>query len=199
MKHIVVAITGASGSIYGLRLVEELLRRKIKVTFLVSDAGRAVLRFETGVDLPSDPAAAQALLRGHFACESLHYYAADDFFAPAASGSSAPDAMVVVPASMGTVGRIAAGTSNSLIERVADVLLKERRRLIIVPRETPFNLIHLRNLVTLSEAGAIVLPPSPAFYHRPATLDDLVNFVVGKILDSLGFDHDLFPRWGDQA
>lgn len=198
MKGIVVAITGASGAVYGVRLVEELLRAECRVTLLLSPAGLDVLRYETGLEWAGTTAARQQLMRDHFGGNlRLAHFASDDLFAPIASGSSAPDAVVVVPCSLGTAGRLAAGMSESLIERVADVALKERRDLILVPRETPLNAIHLENLLKLSRAGAHILPAMPAFYHRPATVADLVDFVVGKVLDSLGIPHALFPRWGE--
>jgi 4-hydroxy-3-polyprenylbenzoate decarboxylase len=131
--------------------------------------------------------------------EQLRCYAEDDFMAPVASGSAGGDAMVIVPASMGMVGRLAAGVSNSLIERAADVTLKERRPLIVVPRETPFHTIHLRNLLTLSEAGAVVLPAMPAFYTRPRSLQDIADFIAARILDQLGIEHHLVPRWGEDG
>jgi len=198
MKNIVVAITGASGSVYGVRLVEELLKQQCTVNVLLSTAGRQVLAHEEGVQLSAEPGERLHQLRTVFdADDQLRHYAEDDFFAPVASGSAAPDAMVVVPCSMGTAGRIAAGLSNTLTERVADVMLKERRPLLLVPRETPFSTIHLENLLRLSRAGAQVLPAMPAFYAQPEKVADLVDFVVGKILDALGFDHELFTRWGD--
>lgn len=197
MEHVVVAITGASGSIYGLRLIEELLKLRLQVTVLISTAGRQVVAYEEGLQLAADPGERQQLLRTYFdAGDALHHSAEDDFFAPVASGSSAPDAVVIVPCSMGTAGRIAAGLSENLIERVADVALKERRDLVLVPRETPFNQIHLENLLRLSKAGAHIVPAMPAFYHRPESMDDLVDFVVGKLLDALGVEQQLFERWG---
>ncbi len=196
-QQIVVVITGASGSIYGLRLIEELLRAECGVALLLSDAGRQVLQYETGLNWSGASEEVTAQARRHFgAADNLVAYANDDFFAPIASGSSAPDATVIAPCSMGTAGRIAAGMSETLIERVADVVLKERRELIVVPRETPLNQIHLENLLRLARAGAHILPAMPAFYQQPETVDDLVNFVVGKILDSLGIEHRLFQRWG---
>lgn len=198
MKQIVVAITGASGSIYGLRLVEELLRSGCRVTLLLSKSGLEVLRFETGLEWQGSAAELQQQMREHFgAGEALRHFAASDLFAPVASGSSAPDAVVIAPCSMGTAGRIAAGISDNLIERVADVALKERRELLLLPRETPLNQIHLQNLLRLSQAGAQIVPAMPAFYHRPATLADLVDFMVGKLLDCLRIEHQLFPRWGE--
>jgi len=199
MNNLVVGITGASGSIYGLRLVEELLRTGKQVTLLLTNAGRQVLAFETGLQLAEDSQDCRAQLREHFkAGEQLGHFALNDFFAPIASGSSAPDAVVICPCSLGTAGRIAAGLSDNLLERVADVALKERRQLLLVPRETPFNQIHLENLLRLSQAGAQILPAMPGFYNRPQTVADLVDFVVGKILDQLGVEHQLFKRWGEK-
>lgn len=198
MKHIVVAISGASGSIYGLRLVEELLKADCRVTLLLSDAGRQVLNYETGLDWPTDVELSRELMRVHFASDHLNHHGVDDLFAPIASGTSAPDALVIVPCSMGTLGRIASGAGSNLIERVADVVLKERRELIIVPRETPLSRIHLRNLLTLSECGAQIIPAMPAFYRQPQTVANLVDFVVGKILDSLRIYHTLFVPWGEE-
>lgn len=198
MKQIVVAITGASGSIYGLRLVEELLRAGCRVTLLHSKAGLEVLRYETGLEWQGGAAELQQQMRAHFGVgEQLRHFAADDLFAPVASGSSAPEAVVIAPCSMGTAGRIAAGISDNLIERVADVALKERRDLLLLPRETPLNQIHLQNLLRLSQAGAQIVPAMPAFYHRPVTLEQLVDFMVGKLLDCLRIEHQLFPRWGE--
>ena len=197
MKKIVVGITGASGSIYGLRLIAELLAADHQVNVLLTNAGRQVTAFETGLKLESRASDSQAQLQEYFNCASrLQYYAIDDFFAPIASGSSAPDAVVICPCSMGTAGRIAAGLSDNLLERAADVALKERRQLVLVPRETPFNQIHLENLLRLAQAGGTILPAMPGFYHQPQRLDDLVTFVVGKILDALGISHQLFKRWG---
>jgi flavin prenyltransferase len=167
---------------------------------MVTKAGRDVMAYETGFMLP-EPAggAADALARFLELPPSvpLRVVSTDDLFDAAASGSARIDAMVVCPASMGFVGSIAAGLASDLPERAADVMLKERRPLVLVPRETPFSLVHLRNLTALAEAGAVVVPASPAFYHRPASLDDLVNFVVGKVLDQLGVEHSLFQRWGE--
>ncbi len=198
MQKIVVGITGASGSIYGLRLVEELLRAEKEVSLLLSSAGRQVLAHETGLQLDSNPTACLRQLRDHFAAhENLKSYAMDDFFAPVASGSNAPDAVVICPCSMGTLGRIAAGLSDNLLERVADVALKEQKRLLLVPRETPLNQIHLQNLLRVSQAGGQILPAMPAFYQQPQSIEDLVDFVVGKVLDNLGIAHQLFSPWGE--
>ncbi len=199
MKHIVVAITGASGSVYGLRLSEELLDAGCRVTLLLSRSGLDVLRYETGLEWEGSASQRQALMRDYFSgTRKLEHFDEKDLFAPVASGSSAPDAVVVAPCSMGSAGRMAAGASETLIERVADVALKERRELILVPRETPLSQIHLENLLKLSRAGAHILPAMPGFYHRPHRIEELVDFVVGKILDSLDVEHRLFQRWGEE-
>lgn len=191
-----VAITGASGSVYGVRLVAELLARGHSVVLLASDAARLVMSYELGLELPEREVARAVLAwLGLDENSSLRYAADDDLFDPICSGSRAPDGVIVAPCSMATLGGIACGIASSLIERAADVALKERRTLILVPRETPLNLVHLRNMVTAAEAGAIVLPPMPAFYPKPKTVDEMVDFVVGKILDQLGIEHDLFTRW----
>jgi flavin prenyltransferase len=199
--HIVIAITGASGAVYGLRLCSELLRSGARLTVLISAAGRQVLLEECGLDWQGSEAAIEKQLRKYFNAEEdrLSYYAEDNFLAPIASGSSASDAMVVCPCSMGTLARIASGAAGNLTERCADVMLKERRMLVMVPRETPLNEIHLENMLKLARMGVRIVPPMPAFYHQPRSLDDLVNFVVGKILDTLGIGHTLFTRWGDSG
>ena len=197
MKNIVVGITGASGSIHGLRLIGELLRAEKQVTVLFTNAGCQVTEFETGLVLVEEPQLCLEQLKEYFKVDSgLEYYALNNFFAPVASGSSAPDAVVICPCSMGTLGRIAAGLSDNLLERVADVALKEQKKLLVVPRETPFNQIHLENLLRLSKAGAQILPAMPGFYQQPQTITDLVDFVVGKVLDNLGVRHQLLTRWG---
>lgn len=190
---ILVAITGASGSIYGLRLLEELLRGGHQVTLVASQSGLEVCRYETGVELED---AAGLRQRWEVSDTGLTIRSATDLWAPEASGSAAPDAMVIAPCSMGTLGRIAHGNSANLIERAADVMLKEHRPLLLLPRETPFSTIHLENLLKLSQCGARIIPAMPGFYHRPASVDELVDFVVGKLLDQLGVEHQLFRRWG---
>jgi 4-hydroxy-3-polyprenylbenzoate decarboxylase len=197
MQHILVAMTGASGAIYGLRLVEELLASKCRVTLLSSRSGRQVLAHETGLDWQGSVEQRLDKMRKHFQCgEQLRHYAEDDMFAPPASGSAAPTAMVVMPCSMGMAGRLASGTSDDLIERAADVTLKEGRPLLLVPRETPLSTIHLENLLRLARAGARIVPAMPAFYQQPQSMADLVDFVVGKVLDGLGMKHELYRRWG---
>jgi 4-hydroxy-3-polyprenylbenzoate decarboxylase len=197
-KHFVVAITGASGSVYGVSLVNELLRTGHRVSLILTSAGRQVLDHELGFSWSADIKEQRHQVQEHFASIAVDCLAIDDFWAGAASGSGAADAMIVVPCSMGTAARIAAGLSGNLLERAADVMLKERRPLVLVPRETPFNTIHIENLLRLAQAGAVILPAMPGFYHGPETMADLVNFVVGKVLDQLQVPHELFARWGAQ-
>jgi 4-hydroxy-3-polyprenylbenzoate decarboxylase len=199
MNTYVVVITGASGSVYGLRLVEQLLNAGHSVTLVVTKAGREVMAYETGFTMPGAGAgASDAVLRFLEIAQSAALRVVDqnDLFDAAASGSARIDGMIVCPASMGFCGSVAAGLASDLPERAADVMLKERRPLVLVPRETPLSLVHLRNLTSLTEAGAVVLPAAPAFYQRPASIDDLVDFVVGKVLDQLGVEHKLYRRWG---
>lgn len=190
---IFLAITGASGSIYGLRLLEELLRSGHSVTLVASESGLDVCRFETGVEIGDAELLKQ---RWELAEADLTICSVTDLWAPEASGSAAPDVMVIAPCSMGTLGRIAAGISANLIERAADVMLKESKPLILVPRETPLSAIHLENMLKLSRAGVKMVPAMPAFYHKPADMVDLIDFVVGKVLDQARISHNLFKRWG---
>ena len=197
-SHIVLGITGASGSIYGLRLAKELLNSGRRLTLLISRTGFEVIRHETGLDWRAAEAETAALIRDYFAVGDarLVFHDADNFFAPVASGSSAPDAMVLCPCSMGTLSRITCGNSGNLLERCADVVLKECRTLVAVPRETPLSEIHLENMLRLSRMGARIVPAMPAFYHKPGSVDELVDFVVGKVLDVLEIEHSLYRRWG---
>lgn len=196
-KTVALALTGASGMPYALRLLEILLHRQCRVWLMYSKAAQTVAAQECGLRLPSAPAEAETFLRGKFGCgENLRVFGKEDWFAPPASGSSPPDAMVICPASMGSVAAVAHGLSDNLIERAADVCLKEKRPLILVPREMPFSSQHLRNLLRLSEDGALILPPVPAFYGHPQTIEDLVDFVVARILDHLHIAHGLGVRWG---
>jgi 4-hydroxy-3-polyprenylbenzoate decarboxylase len=192
---LVVAMTGASGSPYGVRLLDILLRAGRTVHLVISPAATQVMERELGVSVDVarfDP----RLVLKTTDVSNLHYHHYRDFSAGIASGSFRTAGMAVCPCSMGTVAAIAHGTSENLIHRAADVHLKERRKLIVVPRETPLGLIQLRNLATLAEAGAVVLPAMPAFYTLPKSVDDLVDFVVGRVCDQLGVEHKLFPRWG---
>ncbi len=194
--NLLIAITGASGSIYGLRLVEELLRSGERVTLTASDSGIGVCNFETGINISTD---LPGLLKSRWNLPEaeLTIRKHTDFWAPEASGSSITDAMVVSPCSMGTLGRIASGISGNLIERAADVMLKEGRPLLLLPRESPLSSIHLENMLRLSRAGARIIPAMPAFYHLPESVNEMVDFIVGKVLDQLGVKHNLFKRWGE--
>jgi flavin prenyltransferase len=198
VRHYALAITGASGAVYGLRVAEELLRCGERVSMVVSSAGLAVIKEECGAAWGTSAAEVIAELGRRCNCgaDRLKSYAEDDLLAPIASGSSAPDAMIVVPCSMGSLSRISCGNSGNLLERAADVMLKEGRPLVLVPRETPLNAIHLENMLKLARLGVRMVPAMPAFYQRPESLDDLVDFVVGKVLDSVGVEHKLFRRWG---
>ncbi|KIE41141.1 UbiX family flavin prenyltransferase [Geobacter anodireducens] len=200
-RHVVLAITGASGAVYGLCLGRELLAAGCRLTLLISRPGFTVIREECGLDWGDWPHETLAALEEYFrpAPGMLAYHAEDDLMAPVASGSRAPDAMVVCPCSMGSLARIAAGLSSTLPERCADVTLKEGRPLVLVPRETPLSAIHLENMLKLARLGVRIVPAMPGFYHGPRTLDDLVGFVVGKVLDALQIPHELFTRWGDAS
>lgn len=216
----VVAMTGASGAIYGLRIIKELLGRGDDVDLIISPSGFLILKEETGLDLRcgrggmaggSVAGGIRSFLegpqgRGQSGGKSgkgkrqalkgrLNFLSSDDLTASCASGSASVEAMVVCPCSMGTLARIASGASTNLIERAADCALKERRTLVVVPRETPLNTIHLENMLRLNRAGAAIVPAMPAFYHRPATIDDMVDFMAGKVLDMLGLENSLYKRW----
>src|SRR3972149_298861 len=196
-KKYTVAITGASGSIYGIRLVEELLKTGCHVNLVISETGKDVLMHETGIDLQGNEEEAGKKTKKYFKKGALTLFDNSNLFAPISSGSHKTEGMIIAPCSMGTLGRIASGHSQKLIERTADVMLKEKRRLIIVPRETPLNQIHLENMLKLSRMNVDIVPAMPAFYQRPKTVDDMVNFVVGKVLDLLHVEHNLFERWGN--
>lgn len=193
-----LAFTGASGMQYGLRLLQCLLAADRVVHLMLSKPARVVLAMETDVKLPARASDARRVLLDQFGGDAgqLHLYGESEWTAPVASGSGAPHRMVVCPCTMASVSAFAVGASRSLIERAADVILKERRQLILVPRETPMSLIHLRNLTQLAEAGATVLPANPGFYHRPTRVEELVDFVVARILEQLDLDQGLSPRWG---
>ena len=196
---VTLAMTGASGACYGLRLLETLLQAGHAVRLLVSNAGRIVLATESDLHLPSRPKEMeQALARRYGAASGqLRVYGIQEWMAPIASGSNPSTAMVVCPCTTGTLGALAAGASDNLIERAADVMIKEDRPLVLVPRETPFSVIHLENMLRLARLGVVILPPNPGFYHHPQKIEDLVDFVVARILDRLGIAHDLMPRWGE--
>ena len=193
-----LAITGASGAPYALRLLELLLAQGEAVDVMISAPGQIVMSMETDLSLPGQPAGIQRALTEHFAAAAgqLRVFGREEWTAPLASGSSAPRAMIVCPCTTGTLAGIAAGTSSNLIERAADVTLKEGRKLILVPRETPFSAIHLENMLKLARLGVVILPPSPGFYQEPQSISDLVDFVVSRILDQLDIDNNISPRWG---
>ena len=197
-RTITLAMTGASGADYTLRLFECLLGKSIHVQFITSQPGQIVLAMETRLKLTGAPQKMQQQLADHFDADPslISVYSKDQWTAPPASGSSVADAMVVCPCSMGSLASIASGTSDNLIHRAADVAIKERKPLIIVPRETPFSSIHLENMLKLANLGVVILPPNPGFYQGVETVADLVDFVVARILDQLGIDNDLSPRWG---
>ena len=200
-NDIVLALTGASGSVYGLRLLEILLGAGKTVHLAISPAGAEVLFHELGKQIQAGRFNLTDLLDEKAAAAKqgqVQYYDYRDFRAGIASGSFLTGGMVVCPCSMGTVAAIGHGLSQNLIHRAADVHLKERRRLILVPRETPLSVVHLRNLTLCAEVGAVVLPATPAFYTKPQSLEDAVDFIVGRICDQLGVDHQLLPRWGQR-
>ncbi len=195
---VALALTGASGAQYGLRLIECLLAAGRPVHLMLSKPALVVIGLETDESLPGRPLDIERRLteRHRAAPGQLRVYGPEEWTACVASGSGAPGAMVVCPCSMATISAIATGASRSLIERAADVMLKERRTLIVVPRETPFSVIHLRNMLAIAEAGGIVLPANPGFYHRPSRVEDLVDYIVARVLDHLGIDQELMPKWG---
>ncbi|MCU0870194.1 MAG: UbiX family flavin prenyltransferase [Burkholderiales bacterium] len=198
-RTVTLALTGASGMAYGLRLLETLIGGGARVWLIYSQVAQIVAHQELDLRLPTQPREAQRHFAERYGAADgqLAVFGRDDWYAPPASGSNPADAMVICPCSMGTVGAVAAGLANSLIERAADVMLKERRRLVLVPRETPFSTLHLENLLKLDRAGAVILPASPGFYTRPRSVDDLVDFVVARVLDQVGVAHTLHARWGD--
>ncbi|WP_345872684.1 flavin prenyltransferase UbiX [Shewanella algae] len=197
IKSISLAWTGASGAPYGLRLLEYLLKAEFRVFLMVSSAARVVLATEHGLKLSSAPDKATEQLRKLFPeGGELRVLGKDEWFSPPASGSAAPKQMVICPCSTGTLAAVATGMSNSLLERAADVVLKERGQLLLVPRETPFNAIHLEHMLKLSQLGAIIMPAAPGFYHHPKSIEDLIDFMVARILDHLGVEHALTDRWG---
>ncbi|MEW6740203.1 MAG: flavin prenyltransferase UbiX [Nitrospirota bacterium] len=198
MKRYILAITGASGSIFGVRLLEELLKVS-EVHLVISSNTFSIIKDETGIDWTTESQQSkktEAIMRKYFKTKRLFFYEDKYMEAPIASGSFKTDGMLVVPCSMKTLSGIANGYANNLIERAADVVIKEGRPLLLSPREMPFSAIHLENMLKLARLGVKIAPPVPAFYHQPKNLDDIVNFIVGKILDSFGVEHELFKRWG---
>jgi 4-hydroxy-3-polyprenylbenzoate decarboxylase len=198
-QTITLAFTGASGMPYGLRLLECLVAARCRVYLLYSAAAQVVAKQECGLTLPAQPREAVRMFSERYGARDgqIAVFARDDWLAPVASGSNPADAMAVCPCTVGTLGAIAHGLADNLIERAADVMLKERRPLILVPRETPLSVIHLDNMLKLAHAGAVILPPAPGFYTQPQSVADLVDFVVARVLDQLHVPHELVPRWGE--
>jgi len=197
---VTLALTGASGMPYGLRLLECLLAAERRVWLLYSPAAQIVAKQECDLAIPAQPREAARVFAERFRARDgqLAVFGREDWMAPVASGSNPADAMVVCPCTMGTLGAIAHGLADNLIERAADVMLKERRPLVLVPRETPLSAIHLDNMLKLVHAGATIVPPAPGFYARPRSVEDLVDFVVARVLDQLKVAHNLGPRWGKE-
>jgi 4-hydroxy-3-polyprenylbenzoate decarboxylase len=197
MKKYILAITGASGSIFGVRLLEELLKIS-EVHLVISSNTFSIIKDETEIDWTTEKGskATEEIIRRHFKTDRLFFYEDKQMEAPIASGSFKTDGMLVVPCSMKTLSGIANGYANNLIERAADVVIKEGRPLLLSPREMPFSAIHLENMLKLARLGVKIAPPVPAFYNQPKNTNDIVNFIAGKILDSFGVEHELFKRWG---
>lgn len=198
-QTITLAFTGASGAQYGLSLLKALVRAHCRVYLLVSRAAEVVIKTETEHHLPETMAEQQAWFVEFAQAQSdqIQLFSREDWFSPVASGSSSPAKMVICPASGGCLSAIAHGASNNLIERAADVALKERRQLILVPREAPYSQIHLENMLALTKMGAVIIPASPGFYHQPESIDDLIDFIVARVLDQLGIDQKMVSRWGE--
>jgi 4-hydroxy-3-polyprenylbenzoate decarboxylase len=197
---ITLALTGASGMPFGLRLLECLVGARCRVYLLYSSAAQIVAKQECALTIPAQPREAARMFGERFGAAEgqIEVFAREDWNAPIASGSSAADAMAICPCTVGTLGAIAAGLADNLIHRAADVMLKERRKLVLVPRETPLSTIHLENMLKLAHAGAVILPPAPGFYNDPQSIADIVDFVVARVLDQLGVPHALQPRWGER-
>ena len=198
-RTVTLAITGASGAQYGIRLLEVLLLQGHRVYLMVSKAAHIVIATETSYKFPAQAAQLEAYLIEKFnpRAGQLRVFGKEDWMSPVASGSGSPTSMVVCPCSTGSLSAIATGASNNLIERAADVALKERRQLILIPREAPYSEIHLEHMLKLTRMGAVIIPASPGFYHQPETIEDLVDFIVARILNQLGIEQALLPKWGE--
>ena len=194
-----LAFTGASGAPYGLRLLQCLVAAGCRVQVMISKAAQIVMATETDLKLPGTPPAMQQCLSEYSqaAPGRVLVFGREDWFSPPASGSGEKAPLVICPCSTGTLSALATGASNNLIERAGDVALKERRQLILVLREAPYSEVHLENMLKLTRMGAVIMPASPGFYHNPETINDLVDFVVSRLLDHLGVDQKLMPRWGE--
>lgn len=198
---VTVALTGASGAQYGLRLIDVLASAGHEVWVMISKAAHMVIATETEISLPAQPQRLAAALveRSGAQTGQIRCFGREDWMAPVASGSGSPSAMVICPCSTGTLSSVATGASNNLIERAADVAIKERRTLVMVPRESPFSPIHLEHMLTLSRMGVVILPAAPGFYHQPSCIEDLIDFIVARILNQLQISHNLMPRWGEAS
>ncbi len=191
-------MTGASGIQYGLRLIECLIKANCQVYVLMSKPARIVMGMDTDIPVPARTRDVQEQFSHMYGAlpGQLRSFGQEEWTAPVASGSGAPDAMVICPCTTGTLASVAAGTCTNLLERAADVVIKEGRKLIVMPREMPFSLIHLENMARLARAGVVIMPPNPAFYNLPESIDELVDFVVARVMDQLGVEQSLMPRWG---
>lgn len=200
-KTISLAITGASGAQYGLRLLECLISSGQRVYLMVSSPAQVVINTETDLQLPSQPKEIEARLGSLYQAEpnQLQVFGKNQWMAPVASGSNTADAMVVCPCSTSTLSAIATGASNTLIERAADVMLKEQKKMILMVRESPLSAIHLENMLKLSRLGVTIMPASPGFYHQPKEISQLIDFMVARVLDHLGIEQQLIKRWGSDA
>ncbi len=198
---IAIAITGASGMPYALRLIECLVRSERRLYLMYSQAAQVVMRMEAGEELPARADQAELALSARFGAGpgQLRVFGRQQWTAPVASGSNPPEAMVVCPCTTGTLASIASGVCQDLIDRAADVMLKEQRKLVLMVRETPFSAIHLEHMLKLARMGAVIMPASPGFYFAPRSVEDLVDFMVGRVLDHLGIEHRLTPRWGESG
>jgi len=200
-KTVTVALTGASGIQYGLRLIECLIQANCRVYVLMSKPAKVVMGMDTDQPVPSKTADVQKDFSQRYGAKEgqLFAFGQEQWTSPIASGSGSPDAMVICPCTTGTLAAVAAGNCNNLLERAADVVIKERRTLIVMPREMPFSTIHLENMLRLATAGAVIMPPNPAFYNLPKTIDELIDFVVARVLDQLDVEQSLMPNWGSEV
>lgn len=198
-KTLTLIMTGASGAQYGLRLLQELVRADIHIRLLISKPGQIVINTETDLKIPSRASEMEAFFSRQYAAKpnQIKVYEREQWMAPIASGSGVSDATVVCPCTTGTLSSIAVGSSRNLMERAADVAIKERKKLILVVRETPFSDVHLENMLKLSRMGVIIMPANPGFYHKPQTIEDIIDFMVARLLDHLEIEHQLTPVWGE--
>lgn len=199
-EKITIAITGASGAGYAMRLIECLVANNVQIYLLCSSAARVVLNTEIDVKIPASPDAATDFFIEKFQArvDQITVFGKEQWFSPVASGSAAPKKMVICPCSTGTLAAITHGMSDNLIERAADVVIKERGQLILMVRESPFSTLHLQNMLALSQQGVTIMPAAPGFYHQPQSIDDLIDFMVGRVLDHLNIEQKIMPRWGYQ-